>query len=294
MGGGSSRNKLCECGSGKKTKLCCQGRKPSSFGVMIEFAKPAAITRLRIGPEGQLEFCEDGVPKIPNKSWAIGSRPRTKGEKTLLRIPSQPSSLRLGDVSALLEYDRLFAIDTNTKIICGRPVSVACVSECILKRNQDCVHALQKIHCVYEFHGVESRQENMSWYMLILAIICSNQYDDCHVYGIITDSCLGEHDSYNSNTKPFFLGYYLPNNFSFIYSSDQGRTICNLAIRTCDNTSNKFLKLIQSGKYNLNEATKVHIGPSTHFREWWNSDTQINGPEWFSLASIKCTEIVFT
>ena len=124
---GISKNDRCPCGSGRKFKNCCLSRtsKPRSTSVFATFDKPVSVRAFAISNAREVTlFDEEMNPLHPKDVHVKTHYGRAKGEKILNVAGSIPRSM-VAQVEAILPtFDYVFAVDTNTKVIAGRTVSV--------------------------------------------------------------------------------------------------------------------------------------------------------------------------
>src|ERR1700728_4128901 len=93
------------------------GKKPLTNAVVFEFPDDARITSVKIGPNVELKLYDGDLLLNPESAWNTSSRERTKGGKFLFRASVDPLKLNLNEAGALMQFDRVFCIDTNTKQI---------------------------------------------------------------------------------------------------------------------------------------------------------------------------------
>ncbi|MBF0110068.1 MAG: SEC-C domain-containing protein [Magnetococcales bacterium] len=286
MGLGQDRNQPCSCGSGKKFKRCCIDRKSVSNTVTGDFGEPTTINGCRFGPDGQVEFLMDGKVLVPKRSYQGSHRESNKGEKHLLRVPINPESMNLDESKILRSFSRVFAIDTNTKTkLLHHTVSIACIVECQFITEQP-----DQYGCVvlgtFEFHdGPVEQQENFAWHFLIRMIQNSLDFSPEQRIAIVTDSDLGKHDEYNERKKPYFKDFFLPIGFSLLYANENGRSMCNQAIRYCDRQAGKMLQLSLDSKLQYAQWIDIHGGWCTRFHGWHNPVSRENA-NIFRLGSL--------
>lgn len=286
MGDGAKRNQPCACGSGKKFKKCCEGRKQVTHSVTVDFGEKTKLDAVRIGPGGQIQMMSNNKIVTPQRAWTGSHRERQKGEKSLLRVPISPEELTFGEVQALKKYNRVFCVDTNTKTINNTKLSIGCIAEC---RFIEYVHEPVFEYIILgaiEFHNGPEKAENFSWHLLISAVMSSPDYSENDSYGIISDSDLGEHGAYNLREAPNFLDNVLPNNFTLIYVHDKGQALSNKVLGLCDREAGKMLKKFLNESFSLDDASEVVGGICTHFRGWMNSNDRIPTKGWFNLGKV--------
>lgn len=276
------RKSPCPCGSGKKFKNCCEGRKPTEQAVVFRFNKDTHIAGVSIGPNGAIKLNGIDGELIPEVAWTTSSRQRAKSPKALLKSPISPHALNLSEAGALMQYDRVFCIDTNTKTIAGRKVSVACVCECKFRFNAHQTECRSLILRNFEIHNAVGKEENLAWSILIDLILISPDYQPDGRYAIVTDSDLGQHEAYNTHETPYYSGKVLPENFTFIYASDEGRALCSDAMRKCHSEASRILNHLEAHPADVNMAEAMQSDLLTHFRNHVGVGDDFT-QEWFKI-----------
>jgi hypothetical protein len=274
------RNERCTCGSGKKYKHCCFGRKPLSHVAGVEFETPQVLEGARIEPDGRITFIYANKEAKQRRPWIATYRERKKGEKTLVKVDTKPAELRFGEIHALQKYDFVFAIDTNSRRIGENLVSAAHVMQLRFKSENELEHSTLG---AFVFANVSERQENLAWLLLCDEILRSPSYRHTNTYGIITDSDLGNHDEYNKRGKPIHADEFLPENFTILYASDEGNGIANQLIRQCDKKSAETLSEVESGTFEINRFERIQNAPFTHLIRIFNTNTDFERSGWFQL-----------
>lgn len=136
----AGRNDPCPCGSGKKYKKCCLGQpsKPRTTTVTMDMGEPVSVKGVALSPSGEIRMIgEDGKPLRHISATVERSYARAKGPKVLSRMPLHEHAPLIADPDrALLQFDTIFAIDSNARNIKGHTVSVAAITLCKwLQRN---------------------------------------------------------------------------------------------------------------------------------------------------------------
>ena len=271
MSKGNQRNKPCPCGSGKKYKNCCLNKKPRTTSITMDMGEPVAVNSVRISPTGSVELLKDGVPLVPVDAYHNVNFERGKGPKILNKTPLDPSKLIINQNIALEKFDRIFAIDTNTKVIKGESISVCCIVLCKLTRDKSNLFIAEfaPVHCL-EFRNIQGAAENIAW-MKAIQLITTNPFYNMNLkFGIIVDSDLGNIPFYNNRSKPICSDFYLPPNIELIYAStDVGKEyLVNKLISLCENDATKLLEDIILNKVSDENLNKMDNEPYTHFRFW--------------------------
>ena len=92
-----------------------QERKPRQHFIYATTAAPVTEIGLRVTPDGRVEFVTDMVATGVETSYK-----RSKGPKVIERISLAADRLHFDpDVAIFANFDRIFAVDTNTRDIHG-------------------------------------------------------------------------------------------------------------------------------------------------------------------------------
>lgn len=273
MGGG--RNAPCPCGSGRKTKRCCGGVKPRSKSILLDMGRPVLPHCLQLTPEGQFSFFTRGDGLIlPARAFVETIYTRTKGAKVLNRVELDPNALIVHPDAALLKYDHLFAVDTNTRTIRDHRVSVSSFAFCrpfVTTTGQRGFAAYANPS--YEFWNASSKPEPIGWRVLIDRIQNDRRFENGRV-GVIVDSELGALQAINNRERPIVESYYLPQRYELVYAStDSGKEcVANKMISACDHVSGQILDRVAHGAEADREfLTEFRDRPFTHDRVWTHS-----------------------
>lgn len=233
--------------------------------------EPVAVNGVRISPTGSIELLKDGVPLVPVDAYHYVNFNRKKGPKILNKTPLDPSKLIFNPDISLEKFDRIFAIDTNTKVVNGEIISVSCIVLCKLTRDKNNLLFAEfaPVHCL-EFRNIHGVAENIAWMRAIQFVTANPAYNMNLKFGIIVDSDLGNISSYNNRSKPIYSDFYLPKNIELIYAStDVGKEyLANKLISLYDKDATKLLEDIMLNKVTNENLHKVTNEPYTHFRLW--------------------------
>ncbi len=270
MATGSERNKSCPCGSGKKYKKCClKTRKERKIAVTVDMGEEGA-NGIKITPNGEIEFFRNNISALPESATIEAGYDRKKGQKVLNKAPLVNEKLVADLNRALLKYDRIYAIDTNTKPFKDAVLSVSAIILCQLYRQEGfSVGQYAPVHC-FEFRNIEEKPENIAWKKLIEMLSSHPAYKKLGEIGIVVDSDLGNIPDYNAGIKPITNNFYLPDNVTLIYASaDAGKEyLPNKLITVCDKEANKLIRQIQATPDNTADLQAMSDVPYTHFRLW--------------------------
>lgn len=249
----------------KKTK----STKPRITTLTMDMGIPVQIKNISITTDGSLHlFDENQKPLRPEKSILERSYERTKGPKVLTQIPTSPTnSLTLSPDLALTKYDTIFAIDTNTRKLHGRMVSVAALVLGKWTRAPDlklCFAPTQAL----EFHDCDCHPDLLALKHVIMQIENDPRRSTAGNIAFIIDSHLGNFEKIISRQIPILDECYFPKWANLIYASDAASdSISNILLRASDHAANSLLQQIESGAGHLvsQEESPAH---ASYFRVW--------------------------
>jgi len=226
------------------------------------------IDCLGISQKGKFFGLKNGTSVPLNGQMSVElSYPREKKPKYLSCGPVDPERLFINPSLPLLEFDHVFAIDTNNRIIRNQKVSVACIAHCYSENIQTDQAVLRyTLAAWFEFRNIIKKPENVAWCELILAIQNEERFKDQKI-ALLVDSDLGCHERFNNRELPIFDEFFLPDNFSIIYATtDSGGYLINKIISLCDKRSKDLLAKIEV--VDDEDLLPVQGKPYSHFRQW--------------------------
>jgi len=221
--------------------------KETTLEIILELAegrpRPATLT---IDPIGNVILLdEEGKSIEPASTSRSMSYERQKGPKIQSRTRFVGNAVSLSGLRELAKFDLLFAIDTNTRAINGRFISVSAFVQWSLheKSGEFDFSIEQDIVGFYEFENAYDNAEGLAAFLLASDIARGESRKKLNV-GLVTDSSLGAHDKISERMRPIYGLHPLPNGCSLIYaSSDTGREITNVLMRFCDKEAARKLKI---------------------------------------------------
>jgi hypothetical protein len=220
---------------------------------------------MNVSDDGILTFYGEKGEIVRPKRIEVGraySR-AAKPPKVLTRISSDPSKIQLDPNRALLRFDWVVAVDTNTMEIGGTEVSMTVpvlVKDIELGKPKWTAQLVPQD--AFEFHDATVSPERIGWREIIKGI---TSHPDVHGnIALIVDSELGSLTAINSREVPIIEGFFLPANIELLYGSVDGGTVeyvANAALADCDKTASRLLKRLAqngiSGEY-LSDAGRHH------------------------------------
>jgi len=158
---------------------------------------------------------------------------------------------------ALFAYDRVFAVDTNTRMLFGKRCGV-CVSYFTPKPPAKCDSEVPFI-CLAAYLIVGIREginpEQIGWHLIITRHVNSSRTPDERL-AIVVDSELGSHREINDRKKGYYMNNMLPGQIAMVYASSDAdnETLGGMMIGMCDRMATKVFD--QLGTMNIPAPTK--------------------------------------
>lgn len=250
MGEGNARNKQCPCGSGKKYKYCCQNKIPRQYAIEIDFGEERRVDDIRSNGDGTFGlFCGEEELQ-PRSAKSLAFYKRTNGEKLLYQVPVDCSRLPEDLLTSFSQYDKLFAIDTNTRPSGSHEISVgALVSSRIAQispvgEDQSNVSIESRIIGRTRFVDQKPTAEKLSLTDAIRTLMNHPEYNHKWRIGFVVDHDLGNLERFNRREIPVLDGFYLPDSVELIYASADKPTesIFNRMIAHAERLSDGFFR----------------------------------------------------
>ena len=179
---------------------------------------------------------------------------RPKGPKVLSRVPQSQKSLTFNQGAVLKNnFDYRCAVDTNTRIINGKRISVTGVVTFtpVSIPGPKGIESFWKFGVPFclEYVEINAPIENFGWYAAWERLHIQKEINASTRVGMVVDSDLGNINKFNQRKMPIFGAFNLPQNVSLIYaSSDAGKeNIVNRALYLADSVSSQCLEAMASG-----------------------------------------------
>jgi hypothetical protein len=226
----------------------------------IGATKPAHLDSIKIAFEsdGSISFGDDMEDAYVETSYE-----RTKGPKIVNRI-NLPEAQYESDVWHFLRknYDKTFAVDTNSAVIGGRSIAITSVVEL----RQDFIGSPRGVERYFRFFQpfcIEIRDpkavpEKLGWLLAFDQLRHQGRWSELDRTAMIVDHDLSNHALYNNWTAPLVQNYFLPERARLHYaSSDTGRDHpFNKALAVADSLSSRTTNAIKSGEVAMHISTK--------------------------------------
>jgi len=215
------------------------------------------VTELAVTVDHSGEIVFDG--EMTN-TYSEVTYDRRKSPKVLSRIPQSQKSLTFNHSEALKRnYEFRCAVDTNTRVIKGRRVSVTGIVtfKPVSIPGPKGIENYWKFGVPFclEFIEVKAAPENFGWYVAWERMLIRKDITINTKLAMVVDSDLGNLNSYNQRTLPIFGTLNLPVNASLIYaSSDAGKeNVANKSLAVADSVSAQCLEAVEKGLVPFND-----------------------------------------
>jgi hypothetical protein len=152
----------------------------------------------------------------------------------------------------LTRYNWIFAIDTNTRIILNKSISVSCVlggrAVCLPEQDGPASYEYSFVPVLYyEFWDQVGKPETLAWEFLIKDLVNDPTACKEDMVAIIVDSELGKLQSINDRSVSPPSTPELPNNYYLIYASaDAQDFVINKLFRHCDRMARNFFSTLEA------------------------------------------------
>jgi hypothetical protein len=189
---------------------------------------------------------------------------RDKKPKILSKVSTGNRVAKVSINKAVADYDQLLAIDTNTKEVAGRLISVTAVV--IAKLHSSSTSGLvcqYEIPLVIAFTSLLGSPERLGWVFALKELLRCNRISLNSSIGMIVDSDLGLLPEFNNRKRPLFGNDYLLGCVELLYgSADRGSSelIPNRLIKEADKVASRTLKEYADGRRN-HDLCSLHGNP---------------------------------
>lgn len=244
-------------------------KKPSNMSISIELPEGHSITTVRLDKaSGKVELIDkDGALVNPKSSRREVFYERVKGRKIQAALHKEAGLVTLGGTTDLAEMESFFTIDTNTKVIGGKKISLSCFIRWKLIEGDGYFElvAPDKQAFVYEFHNIPDNENPEMLAILKLAndIQESEKPIGGHSVAFVTDCNLEAHAEISAGKRTIYGQHFLPKGFSLVYAStDTGVELLNKLLKQCDKHSARQLEFISKGISNRKGFSPTREDPN--------------------------------
>ena len=236
----------------------------------MDMGIPVQVKTFSVSADGSFQlFDENGNSLKPVKATLERSYERAKGPKVLSRIPSDISAPISSDPdTALLSYDTIFAIDTNTRSMGGQEISIAAV---VLgkwtERSPTPRCRYSPIHAL-EFRNVDCHPDLLALKHHIVEMERDPSRPSAGRVAFIVDSHLGNLPKIASREMPVLDDCFFPEWADLIYASDAAQdSVVNVLLRASDRAASSLLQHIQGGAGH-DDSQVESPDHASYFRFW--------------------------
>jgi hypothetical protein len=188
-------------------------KKPRSEYLVATTKGEVSEISVSFGSDGSVRF---GSEMMDARVEATYDRP--KKPKVVHSIGVEPDRMYVGANPALLaNYDRIFAVDTNTRELRGHRVSLTAVVEVL--STQVCGQVRFEPRSFLEFLDVESKPEQLGWLVAARIINQSPDYDAFKKIALVVDCDETNIRAYNARTLPVYRTTTLPDRMTLVQAT---------------------------------------------------------------------------
>jgi len=236
------RNKPCSCGSGKKFKNCCLGKKERKTTLRWNIDSGPWPNHLRFYPDGKIALYRDDVLITPTTAAIETFYERPAKRKLLNRVSVSSPSLSKNLNDALVHFSSLVAIDTNTRVINNCRISASGIVTADIEQ-EDGGYCLLLRRSLFEIRGISAYEEQYAWHILFKILANDPRFRDQARIGVIVDANADRIDAMNRREEHVWPGCFVPSNAQLLYATaDAGAEYApNRMIRDCDTLANQLL-----------------------------------------------------
>ena len=265
------RNDPCPCGSGRKYKKCCLATpsKQRTTSVTMNMGEPTIAKGYSMSSSGGVVlFGEDGKPLQHDSATVERSYDRPKGPKILSKVFLDERAELVADIdTATLQFDTIFAVDSNSKRINGRDVWVAAITLCRWQQRHSRPVAEFAPTQAMEFRDVDCSPDLLALKRILLEIQKTPGIAAGRI-GIVLDSHLGDLPKIEGRMIPLLDQYFLPTWAGLIYASDSASDcLPNKLLRASDKAATSLLRKIETGDWR-EESPESFFDDRGCFRVW--------------------------
>jgi hypothetical protein len=244
--------------------------KPRTTAVTMDMGVPVSVKNVSISPLGEITmFGENGISLQHASATVERLYERHKGPKILSRVPlPQQAPLAVDSNIALLHFDTIFAIDSNSRTINGRIVSVAAVTLCKWSQRDPLpIISFATINAM-EFRDIDCHPDLLALKHFLIRLSKNPDTMAAGRIGIVIDSHLGDLHKIETREIPLLDDYFLPAWVSIIYASDAANDrLPNRLLRESDKAADNLLRQIECGDWR-EDSQEPFSDHGSYFRIW--------------------------
>lgn len=243
--------------------------RPRSTIVTGRFSEPVKVTGFMVS-RGEILLLDEGGNRLDPLKVAVQTQyERAKGPKVLNAAPSAVGRMPMSADAVLLDFDKVYAVDTNTRKVRGSAISATGV----VFGMRDPPTSLRfgfEPQVAIEHRNVACDPERLGWYAVVKGIERNRDLDPVPRIGLIVDSHLGEIPRINDRESPLLGDELLPPRFTLVHASaDTGtESILNKMIREADRAAASLLRHIEAHDEFGHESMPLPHAYAEYYRVW--------------------------
>jgi hypothetical protein len=239
-----------------------QPKKPRAEYLIATTKGEVSEIGVRIGADGRIEFASEMINARVEATYE-----RPKKPKVVHSIAVDPDKMYIGADRALLaNYDRVFAVDTNTREISGHRISLTGVVE--VRPTRAFGQVLFDPRLFVEFVDVEAKPEQLGWLVTARIINQSPDYQVFKKIALLVDCDEMNIPAYNARTLAVYRRTMLPERLTLVQATSDtgGEYVPNAAIKYADGMGKHVLGMIASGRLPMNTSRAPAAEPFAAIR----------------------------
>ena len=246
--------------------------KPRTTSITMTFEEPITARGVEILSTGELVLRGVDGKQLPNgRGFIERSYDRAKGRKILSKTALREAGpINISADRALLNFDTIFALDTNTREINGHQVSVATIirAQCTTQAGES--YLLYAPTQSLEFRDIEPgcHPDLLALKTYLSGIESDPEFPSIGKVALVIDSHLGNLEAMNAREMPILDNFFLPKYATLVYASDVAADcVQNKLLRECDRLANLLLTQIENGEW-FHESVVPFNDHSNYIRFW--------------------------
>jgi hypothetical protein len=184
----------------------------------------------------------------PGSTKTVSSYSRANGKQKIVSSTPTANPSPFSTKRAIFSYDRVIAIDTNSRLVQGRRHAI-CTSYQVEQRLTNERSEFPYVH-LFSFLIKDIKDginpERIGWH-LVLSRFLQTLHLEADRLAIVVDSELGLHQRINTRSEGYYGEHVLPNNCAFVYASADAdnETLPGAMIKICDKTSSMIFDYLK-------------------------------------------------
>lgn len=244
--------------------------KPRTTSLTVDMGHPVEVKSVKANADGTFQFFDgNGALLKPISAFVERSYKRRKSPKVLSQVPLDPSTpMTVNPLHALVAYDTIYALDSNTRLIRGQNISIAAaILVNTYQRELEIKFKFKTMHAL-EFRETDCHPDLLALRYHIHLLGNNPTIEKAGKVAFIIDSHLGDLSDIRAGIAPVLDNCFLPHWADLIFASDCAQdTLPNKFLKKADTEANKLLNLIGNGTL-ADKPSEEKFGHASYFRFW--------------------------